>query len=65
MAMDGPPTPKRGVEERSDGAPSTGVSTSSTGPEPEVVAKPKPSNPLEPKVRELEAKGTRLEKELH
>jgi transposase len=28
-------------------------------------AKPKASNPLEPKVRELEAKVTRLEKELH
>jgi transposase len=28
-------------------------------------AKPKTSNPLEPKVRELEAKVARLEKELH
>jgi transposase-like protein len=28
-------------------------------------AKPKASNPLEPKVRELEAKVTRLEKDLH
>jgi len=28
-------------------------------------AKPKASNPLEPKVRELEVKVTRLEKELH
>ena len=129
MTLKGLPAPARGVEERSDEAPSTGASAAPARPDPEVLAKPKrrrftaeyrlrileeadrcrepgevgrllrreglysshltawrrarrngalrgltskkrgakpkARNPLEPKVRELEVKVARLEKELH
>ena len=41
MALNGVPGPVLGDEERSDGAPSTGVNTPRPAPDPEVVAKPK------------------------
>jgi hypothetical protein len=63
MTLNGHPAPTPRVEEPSDEARSAGASAPPVPPDPEVVTKPKASNPLEPKGRGLEAEAARLEKD--